>query len=147
ADGPALDGEIVVQCVTRGPGGEPSHLVGLLIDLRERRALETELRQAQKMEAVGQLAGGVAHDFNNLLTAILGFAHFARERTPEADPRAGDLDEIVEAARRGQSLASQLLAYSRRKSIAPRIVDLTERVRRSEKMLRTLLREDVALVL
>jgi nitrogen-specific signal transduction histidine kinase/ActR/RegA family two-component response regulator len=114
-------------------------------DVRDRRRLEEELRQAQKMEAVGQLAGGVAHDFNNLLTAILGASQFAREALA-GHPARDDLDEVIAAARRGAELTRRLLGFSRRQVAETRVFDLAEAVSGSEELLRRLLGEDVQLV-
>ena len=96
--------------------GEPGpRLLGITTDVTERRTLESHLRQAQKMDAVGQLAGGIAHDFNNLLTAILGYTQFLAEVV--TDPRqAKDVNEILSAANRAAALTRQLLAFSRRRA-------------------------------
>jgi signal transduction histidine kinase/CheY-like chemotaxis protein len=120
-----------------------------LRDLREgmerREQLERELIQAQKMEAVGRLAGGVAHDFNNLLTVILGYGEILREHVKN-DPRALEYaDEVSSASRRAASLTSQLLAFSRRQISVPRVVDLNQVVRNVDKMLRRMIGEDIQL--
>jgi PAS domain S-box-containing protein len=114
-------------------------------DVGERRRLEEQLRQAQKMEAVGQLAGGVAHDFNNLLTAILTAGRFAREALPAENPVRADVEEVLHAAERAATLTRQLLAFSRRQMLEPRVLDLEETVRSVEKMLRRLIGEHIAL--
>jgi two-component system cell cycle sensor histidine kinase/response regulator CckA len=114
-----------------------------LRDMTERRTLEDQFRQAQKMEAVGRLAGGVAHDFNNLLTVILSYADMLIEGLAAQDPRADDLGEIRKAAVTAGSLTRQLLAFSRQQVIEPRLLDLNEVVASSEKMLRRLIGEDV----
>jgi two-component system, cell cycle sensor histidine kinase and response regulator CckA len=114
-----------------------------LTDMTERRALENQFRQAQKMEAVGRLAGGVAHDFNNLLTVILSYADMLIEGVAPHDPRADDLGEIRKAAVTAGSLTRQLLAFSRQQVIEPRLLDLNEVVASSEKMLRRLIGEDI----
>jgi signal transduction histidine kinase/ActR/RegA family two-component response regulator len=111
----------------------------------ERRRLEDQLRQAQKMEAVGQLAGGVAHDFNNLLTVILSGARFVKEDLSAAHASQEDVDEILAAAERAASLTRQLLAFSRRQIVEPRSIDLGEIVIGFEKMLRRLIGEHIAL--
>jgi PAS domain S-box-containing protein len=106
---------------------------------------EAQLQQAQKMEAIGRLAGGVAHDFNNLLTAIIGFGGLVRENLPESDPLCADVDEVLAAADRAVILTRQLLAFSRRQVITPRVVALEEIVARIEKMLRRLIGEHIVL--
>ena len=111
----------------------------------EKRVRDEQLRQAGKMEAVGQLAGGVAHDFNNLLTVILSAASALRERLPADHPAQEDTREIAEAGERAASLTRQLLAFSRRQQLAPRIVDLGETTSGLERMLRRVLGEGVAL--
>ena len=114
-------------------------------EMRRREDLEQQLLQAQKMEAVGRLAGGVAHDFNNLLTVILGYNEMLREQMKE-DPVALDyVHEVREASERASSLTNQLLAFSRRQVTMPRIVDLNELVRNIDKMLRRIIGEDIRL--
>ena len=112
----------------------------------ERTRLETQLIQAQKMEAIGQLAGGVAHDFNNLLTAILGFADIALKRVGSKDPLTDDLGQIRNAGQRASELTRQLLAFSRKQIIAPRVVDLNTVVHGMEKLLRRVIGEDIDLI-
>jgi PAS domain S-box-containing protein len=115
-------------------------------DITDRRRLEEQLRQAQKMEAVGQLAGGVAHDFNNLLTAILGYCNLMLDEIPREDPLRPDLEEIHSAGERAAALTRQLLAFSRRQMLQPQIVDINTLVQQLEKLLRRLISEDVELV-
>lgn len=105
------------------------------------RRLESQLRQSQKMEAVGRLAGGVAHDFNNLLSVILSYAQIGLE--DQQNPLREDLAEILQAARRGSRLTRQLLAFSRHQVLAPRVVDLNAVISDMDKMLRRLVGEDV----
>jgi signal transduction histidine kinase/ActR/RegA family two-component response regulator len=112
---------------------------------REKRLREEQLRQAQKMEAVGQLAGGVAHDFNNLLTVVLSAGSSLRDRLREGDPGQEEAREIVAAAERAAALTRQLLAFSRRQHLAPRLVDLGEIASGMEAMLHRTLGEAVAL--
>jgi PAS domain S-box-containing protein len=112
-------------------------------DITQQKALETELRQSQRMETVGQLAGGVAHDFNNLLTAINGRTDFlAESRNLDASERE-DVEEIRGAAQRAASLTRQLLAFSRKQVLTPRVIDLNAVVRGMEPMLRRLIGEDI----
>jgi PAS domain S-box-containing protein len=114
----------------------------------ERKLEESEerYRQAQKLEAVGRLAGGVAHDFNNLLTAILGFSEMTMSQLPDNDPLRSELDEVLKAGHRAASLTRQLLAFSRRQVLQPRLIDLNERVAEIGRMLKRLIGEDVELV-
>jgi two-component system cell cycle sensor histidine kinase/response regulator CckA len=124
--------------------GTPLRMVGSLLDLTERLRLEERLRQAQKMDAVGRLAGGVAHDFNNLLTVIRAHAELLRDSLPSGTQDAEDLDEIQKAASRAAALTHQLLAFSRQQVVAPRTLDLNATVANVEKMLRRLIGEDIA---
>jgi two-component system cell cycle sensor histidine kinase/response regulator CckA len=124
--------------------GRRARLV-LARDVTAQRHLEEQLRQSQKMEAVGQLAGGIAHDFNNLLTAILGSAQLLLHNMPEGDPRREDAEEIRHAGLRAAELTRQLLAFSRRQVLAPKVLELNAVVANMERMLRRLLGEDVEL--
>ena len=112
----------------------------------ERRGLEAQLQQAQKMEAVGQLAGGIAHDFNNLLTVITSYGAMVMADLPRESPHTNDVQEILNAANRASSLTRQLLAFSRRQVLQPNVLDLNALTGNLEKMLRRLLREDIQLV-
>jgi signal transduction histidine kinase/CheY-like chemotaxis protein len=107
------------------------------------RATEEQLRQAQKMEAIGRLAGGVAHDFNNILSVILGHATLLIEDLPAAEPMRDDLEEIRTASQSGAALTARLLAFSRQQLVQPAILDLDEVLRSMEKMNRRLLGEDI----
>jgi two-component system cell cycle sensor histidine kinase/response regulator CckA len=115
-------------------------------DITERRRLEDQLRHSQKMEAVGQLAGGVAHDFNNLLTAILGYCNLLLDEMPTDAPQRPDLEEIRSAGERAAALTRQLLAFSRRQMLQPRTLDLNDLVRQLGKLLRRMIGEDIELV-
>ena len=116
-------------------------------DVTERRALEQQLRQSQKMEAVGRLAGGIAHDFNNLLMVISGYSEFLLERLGAEPHLRGPAQEIASAADRASSLTRQLLAFSRKQMLAPRIVNLNDVATENIKMLTRMIGEDVDLVM
>jgi len=117
-----------------------------LRDITEKRQLEEQVRQAQKMEAVGRLAGGVAHDFNNLLTVITSCAELVLMDTTEGDPRQENLQEIRKASQAAAGLTRQLLAFSRQQVIEPKLVTIEEVVATADKMLQRLIGEDVELV-
>lgn len=116
-------------------------------DVTERRALEQQLRQSQKMEAVGRLAGGIAHDFNNLLMVISGYSEFLLERLGGQPELRSPAQEIASASERASSLTRQLLAFSRKQMLAPKIVDLNSIVTENLKMLTRMIGEDVDLVM
>jgi two-component system, cell cycle sensor histidine kinase and response regulator CckA len=122
-------------------------VIGMIADVSEQRRLEAQLRAAQKMEAVGLLAGGVAHDFNNLLTAIKGFASLLQMTIATEDESHEFVDEIVKAADRAAGLTAQLLAFSRRQLLRPERIDLNTRVRDVERMLALLVNEGGELAL
>jgi len=141
-----VDVAVFARAVERDPSGAARRIAGVVLDLSARKHLEAQLRQAQKMEAVGRLAGGIAHDFNNLLTAILSFGSFAREALAAEDPIGLDIDEILKAGQRAQALTSQLLAFSRRKPVAPRVLNVNEVIEGTQRILRRLLGEDVQVI-
>jgi len=120
--------------------------VAAVRDVTDRVRLEDQLRQAQKMEAVGRLAGGVAHDFNNLLTTILGFSELLSDGFAADDPRRGEVEEIRRAGERAAALTNQLLAFSRKQILAPEVIDLNHVVRGLEGMLRRVIGEHIELV-
>jgi PAS domain S-box-containing protein len=121
--------------------------IAFINDISQRKQLEEQLLQAQKMEAVGRLAGGVAHDFNNMLTVIQGYNRMILDDLPAADPLRECAEEIHRAAERAGALTNQLLAFSRRQLIQPRAMSVNAVVEHTEKMLRRLIGEDVELVL
>jgi signal transduction histidine kinase len=114
---------------------------------RELESAHAKLRQAQKMEAVGQLAGGIAHDFNNLLTAIMGYCELVLDRVRGDDSLRSDVEEIRKAGQRASRLTRQLLAYSRKQVLQPQVMDLNQVVIELEQMLSRVLREDIRLEL
>jgi PAS domain S-box-containing protein len=121
------------------------HVLVLTTDITERRLLEEQLRQAVKMEAVGRLAGGIAHDFNNLLTAIIGSADLLLEDLDPASSARGDVAEIRRAGERAAQLTRQLLAFSRKQPLTPRVIDVNALVADMDRLLRRLIGEDVEL--
>jgi hypothetical protein len=126
--------------------GAARAFAGIAHDLTERKRLEEQLRHAQKMEAVGRLAGGVAHDFNNLLGVITGYSELAGRSLDPDHPGRRRIAEVLKAAERAAGLTRQLLAFSRKQSLSPKVVDLSALVQDLERMLRRLIGEDVELV-
>jgi PAS domain S-box-containing protein len=126
-----------------GPDGSFLGFIGTCMDVTEHREIEEQLRQAQKMEAVGRLAGGIAHDFNNLLTAINGYSEMAMAQAGETGSMREFLAEIKRAGERAASLTQQLLAYSRKQILAPVTFDLNETVADMDRMLRRLIGEHI----
>ena len=125
---------------------QPSRGIGISLDETDRHLLEAQFQQAQKMEAVGRLAGGVAHDFNNLLTSILGYCELLLADLSANDPHRGDIEEIHRAGMMAASLTRQLLAFSRQELIAPSLLDLNVVVGEMQPMLQRLIGEDVEVV-
>lgn len=119
------------------------YVLTLAQNITDRKKLESQLFQSQKMESVGRLAGGVAHDFNNMLSVILGHAEMLLESVDPADPIHDDLVEIHNAAQRSADITRQLLAFARKQTISPRIIDLNETIEGMLKMLRRLIGEDI----
>ncbi len=155
AEGQVVDAEVEVKTragerrhwlVSMKVLAETGELQGSARDVTDQRALEHQLRQSQKMEAVGRLAGGVAHDFNNLLTVISSFCSFARDSLSPSDPARADIVEALGAAERAARLTRQLLAFSRNHVEAPEVMSLNEIVLGADAMLRRVLGEDVEFV-
>ncbi|MGC1966093.1 MAG: PAS domain S-box protein [Candidatus Acidiferrales bacterium] len=125
--------------------GELQGAICMALDITDRKQLEEQLRQAQKMEAVGRLAGGIAHDFNNLLMVIQGYADLMTERLAEGDPLRRNAEQIQTASQRATSLTRQLLAFSRKQMLAPKVLNVQSVVVDMEKILRRLIGEDIQL--
>ncbi len=142
ADGTLFEVDEVIAPVLTADGAIGNY-VAILRDVTRERQLEDDVRQAQKMEAVGRLAGGIAHDFNNLLTAIIGYAEIIEGALDDASPTVEDVREIRRAADRAANLTRQLLAFSRRQVLQPRVIDLNDVLGNLEKMLRRLIPESV----
>ncbi len=119
----------------------------ILRDITERKQLEEQYRQSQKMEAVGRLAGGVAHDFNNLLTAIVGYSQLILAKLDAESPLRHDISEIEKAGHRAAALTAQLLAFSRKQVLKPCVLDLNQVISGVDKMLKRLIGEDIDLVM
>ncbi|MEW6365214.1 MAG: PAS domain S-box protein [Acidobacteriota bacterium] len=143
-DGREREIEWHAKTLTDAAGGTQG-VLAIGLDITERRQLEEQLRQSQKMEAVGRLAGGVAHDFNNLLTAIMGYSDLLLMRLGEGHPLRRQVEEIKNAGERAKSLTQQLLAFSRKQVLQPQILDLNAIIREMDKMLRAMIGEDIEL--
>jgi two-component system cell cycle sensor histidine kinase/response regulator CckA len=124
---------------------EGSFAIAFVSDISQRKLLEEQLLHAQKMEAVGRLAGGVAHDFNNMLTVISGYNRMILDELSPLDPLRGDAEEILKAADRAAALTNQLLAFSRRQIMRPCILNVNDALASTQKMLRRLIGEDIEL--
>jgi PAS domain S-box-containing protein len=144
-DGASIVARVTGRAIVNGKTGSSYEI--FMEDVTETRTLEQQLRQAQKMEAIGRLAGGIAHDFNNLLMVISGYSEFLLERLGP-DPRLrGPAQEISNATQRATSLTRQLLAFSRKQMLAPKVLDLNEVVTENLKMLTRMIGEDIDLVM
>jgi PAS domain S-box-containing protein len=144
-DGSLFDETAVISPV-RDAGGRIVNYVAVKRDVTREVHIEEQLRQAIKMEAIGKLAGGIAHDFNNLLTAILGFSDILLLRLGAGHPLRKEVEEIKNAGDRAATLTRQLLAFSRKQVLQPKLVDLNEVIFHMDKMLRRLIGEDIELV-
>ncbi len=144
-DGTLYTEEMTITPVRLG-SREISHFIAIKQDITERKSLERQLRQAQKMEAVGRLAGGVAHDFNNMLGVITGYCELLSLRSSDDSEVLRHVKEIDAAAKRAAGLTQQLLAFSRKQVLQPRVLDLNEVLRKLNNMLRRLIGDDVELI-
>ncbi|MDQ8154793.1 MAG: PAS domain S-box protein [Gemmatimonadota bacterium] len=143
------DGTLFTEDMTitplRDASGQITHFIAVKQDITQRRMLEDQFRQSQKMESVGRLAGGVAHDFNNMLSVILGHAELAMAQMDEGHPLHADLLEIHTAAPRSAELTRRLLAFARKQAVVPAVLDVNEVVASSLRMLQRLIGEDITL--
>lgn len=131
--------------VIRGPRGRIQGFVCMAYDMTERKLLEEEVRQAQKMEVIGRVAGGVAHDFNNLITIILGYCELIQSELLPSHPAHQRVSEIWKAGEQASALIGELLTFSRRRVVRPQILSINEVIRAAEAMLRRILREEIQL--
>ena len=143
-DGSEFPVEVSLSYIRTGDG---VFAIAFVSDISQRKRLEEQLMHAQKMEAVGRLAGGVAHDFNNMLTVISGYNQMILDQLSPLDPLRGYAEEILKAADRAAALTNQLLAFSRRQIVQPRVFDVNSVLLHTEKMLRRLIGEDIELSL
>jgi PAS domain S-box-containing protein len=141
-DGRLIDVEVASHTISYG--GRQA-VLSVLQDITQRKQLEEQLRQSAKMEAVGMLAGGIAHDFNNLLTIINGYSHILLNALPETDPNRSAVEQIMKAGERAAGLTRQLLSYSRRQVLQPKLLNLNQLLTGMHAMLRRLIGEDIEL--
>jgi PAS domain S-box-containing protein len=137
---------VLIGVVTLTTEQGDTEAVSFVVDINERKSLEQQLRQAQKMESVGRLAGGIAHDFNNLLGVIIGYSEIFEERLDQNDPLRPKAEQIKKAGLRAAGLTRQLLAFSRQQVLEPKILDLNTVVTDTLKMLQRLIGEDIELI-
>lgn len=144
---------LTVSVIRQALGAHPTYLISVVEEITDRKKaeeenakLETQLQQAQKLEAIGALAGGVAHDFNNMLGVILGHAEMAMYQMDPEQPVFADLTEIRKAAERSAGITRQLLAFARKQTVVPKVIDLNKTVEGMLKMLRRLIGEDIDLI-
>ena len=142
-------GEFPIQLSTsviNDPSGYPIALIGVATDITDRKRLETQLQQSQKLEAIGKLAGGIAHDFNNLLTVIHGYSDLLLSKISTNDPIHNQIRQINEAATRAEALTRQLLAFSRKQIMKPKVIDLNNLIHEMEDMLERLIGADIKFI-
>ena len=142
------DGRIIwvsdTAVVVEGSNAHPL-MEGIIVDITDRKLLETQLQQSRRMEAIGRLAGGIAHDFNNLLTIIKGYTELALKRPRLTPELQADVERIEDASERASTLVRQLLAFSRRQVLQPKLLDLNSIVMGLDKLLRRLMDEDITM--
>jgi PAS domain S-box-containing protein len=145
-NGDVIWGHLTASAVSNA-GGETLFAIGMIEDVTVRKQLESQLRQAQKLESVGRLAGGIAHDFNNMLTAINGYSDLTLRKLEPENSLRGNIEEIKKAGERSAQLTHQLLAFSRQQILQPKVLDLNETIHDTSKMLQRLIGEDIELQL
>src|SRR5207249_11882763 len=129
-----LHTSIVAKFPLRNTEGTVYAICGIATDITQRKSLEAQLRQAQKMEAIGRLAGGIAHDFNNLLTVIIGFSELVADHLGEEHPEASSMTAVAQAGERAAALTKQLLAFSRKQVLQPEVLNLNDVVSGVQRM-------------
>jgi len=126
--------------------GKIMNFVAVKRDITENLQLEAQFQQSQKMESVGRLAGGVAHDFNNMLSVIIGYTEMAREANSENESLSNNLNQVLDAANRAKDITQQLLAFARKQTIIPVVLDLNPSIQDMMNMLKHLIGEEINLV-